>query len=155
MIGSRLPNPIRIRSNRSRGLDSFIFVAGFIYQRYLRFPGHNTQFLAADITDDIRRRLVFRKWSRLLLHLRRIGLDDLLDLAVNPVKPVRRHQVVYSLVRAFEIIVFNVLADLALSLLERRQGNFRQTLLVEVAPERLDLAAGLRMIRPAADMPDA
>jgi hypothetical protein len=56
-------------------------------------------------------------------------------------------------VRPLEVIVLDVFSYFRLRLFKRRQRMLRQALLVEVAPEGFYLAARLRMIWPAADMP--
>lgn len=57
--------------------------------------------------------------------------------------------------RALEVVVLDEERDAPLAVLEVREHGARQQLLPQRLPEALDLAAGLRMMRPALDVPDA
>jgi hypothetical protein len=57
--------------------------------------------------------------------------------------------------RTLEVVVLHEQCDAPLAVLEVGKHGTRQQLFPQCLPEALDLAAGLRMMRPALDVPDA
>ena len=88
----------------------------------------------------------------MLFHLRRVLRYQVLYLLAHTIEAVCWNQVADTLVRPLKVIVRDVFPNLLLRLLEARQRHRRQAFLPHVPPERLYLAACLRVIRPAADM---
>lgn len=57
--------------------------------------------------------------------------------------------------RTLEVVVLHEQPDTPLAVLEVGKHRAGEQLLPQRLPEALDLAAGLRMVRPALDVPDA
>jgi hypothetical protein len=76
----------------SRGfLARFYLFRADIPQRDFCVFGHDPQFLAPDVPNQIRRRRVGPGLRiGLLLHLRRVLFDELFHLATHAVEPIRR-----------------------------------------------------------------
>lgn len=68
---------------------------------------------------------------------------------------IRRRQPFERLVRALEVVVLHEQADAPLAVLEVSAHRAAQQLLPQRLPEPFDLAAGLRMVRPALHVRDA
>ncbi len=73
----------------------------------------------------------------------------------GPEVAIRRYQPVERLMRPLEVVVLDVKRDAPLTVRKVREHGARQQLLPQRLPEALDLAAGLWMMRPALDVPDA
>jgi hypothetical protein len=82
-------------------------------------------------------------------------LDALAHLGRGTEVPIRRRQALKSLMRALEVVVLDKKCNPALAVLEVGKHRAREQLLPQRLPEPLDLAAGLRMVRPALHMSDA
>lgn len=95
----------------------------------------------------------------LLRQAKRIGRDRRLDrrahLRRGAEEAVRRRQALNPLVRALEVVVLNKERRAALAVIEVAKHRAGEKLLPHRLPEALDLAAGLRMMRAALDVPDA
>lgn len=68
---------------------------------------------------------------------------------------IRRCQSIQCLVRTLEVVVLHEQLDTALAILEVREHRAHQQFLPQRLPEPLDLAASLRMVRPALHVCDA
>ena len=90
------------------------------FWRNLCIFGHQPQLLAADISNQVRGRLVFAQRRPASLHLRSVLVDELLHLLGHLEVPVRGHHVPDPLVRTPVIVVLDVLPNLRLRLLEAR-----------------------------------
>jgi len=113
------------------------------------------QIAIAEPADDVARQL-----RRLLpRQAQGVGRDRRLDRRAHrrrrPEVPICRHQPIECLVRALEVVVLDEQADPPLAVLEVGEHGAREQFLPQRLPEPLDLAAGLRMVRPALDVPDA
>jgi hypothetical protein len=73
----------------------------------------------------------------------------------RPEVAIRRYQPLERLMRALEVVVLDIKRDAPLTVRKVREHGARQQLLPQRLPEALDLAAGLWMMRPALDVPDA
>lgn len=98
------------------------------------------------------RRLLPCKAKRIGRHRR---LDRPTHLRRRAEEPVRGGQALQGLVRALEVVVLNKERRPALAVVEVGEHRPRQKLLPHRLPEPLDLAAGLRMVRPALQVLDA
>lgn len=113
------------------------------------------QIAIAEPPDQVKRQL-----GRLLAGKpKRIGCDRALDRLAHrrrrPEEPIGRHQAVQRLVRALEVVVLDEQRHAPLAVLEVREHGAGQEFLPQSLPEPFDLAAGLRMVRPALHMADA
>ncbi len=117
--------------------------------------GTDRQIAIAQPTHQVERqlgRLLPRQPQRVRLHTR---LDGGPHRRRRPEVAIGRYQPVQRLVRTLEVVVLDEQPDAPLTVLEVGKHRARQQLLPQRLPEPLDLAAGLRMVRPALDMPDA
>jgi hypothetical protein len=84
-----------------------------------------------------------------------LGFDHGTHLGTGAEEAVRRRQALQRLVRALEVVVLDEEGDAALAVVEVGKHGAGQKLFPQGLPETLDLAAGLRMVRPALDVLDA
>lgn len=109
----------------------------------------------AELTGQVKglpQRLLLRQAQRVLGHLR---LDARAHLARRAEVPVRGRQALKPLVGTLEVVVLDVQRHAALAVLEVGEHRAAEQLLPQGLPEPLDLAAGLRVMRPALHMRDA
>src|SRR6202007_2053800 len=103
----------------------------------------------AELTGEIERlpqRLLLRQAQRVLGHLR---LDARTPLTRGAKEPVGGGEPFEPLMRTLEVVVLDIERHSALAVLEVGEHRAREQLLPQRLPEPLDLAAGLRMMRPA------
>jgi hypothetical protein len=117
--------------------------------------GTDREVAIAQAPDQIERQL-----GRLLTrHAQRIGRYRRLHRRPHRRRgaevPVRRGQSLECLVWPLEVVMLDVERHAPLTVLEVREHGPRQQLFPQRLPEALDLAAGLRVMRPALDVPDA
>jgi hypothetical protein len=84
-----------------------------------------------------------------------VGFDHGTHLGGGAEETVCRRQALQRLVRALEVVVLDEEADTALAIVEVGKHGAGQKLFPHGLPEALDLAAGLRVVRPALDVLDA
>jgi hypothetical protein len=82
-------------------------------------------------------------------------LDRVPDLRRGPEEAVRGHRAPDALVWTPEVVGLHEKPDPPLTVLEIREDGAGQKLLPQRLPEALDLPQGLRVVRPALDVPDA
>ena len=97
-------------------------------------------------------RLLLRQRKRVVRHSL---LDRLPHLRRGTEESIRRHRTPDPLVRTPEVVGLDEEGDAALAIVEVREDRPREKLLPQGLPEALDLAQGLRVVRPALDVPDA
>jgi hypothetical protein len=100
----------------------------------------------------LHRRLFARQAQRVLGHL---CLDRRSDLRSRPEEPVGGREALEPLMGALEVVVLDEQVHPPLAVLEVGEHRPGQQLLPQRLPEPLDLAAGLRMMRPALHVLDA
>lgn len=83
------------------------------------------------------------------------GLDGRPDLRRGAEEPVRRGESLQGLVGTLEVVVLDEQGHAPLTVVEVGEHRAGQELLPQGLPEPLDLAAGLRMMRPALHVLDA
>jgi hypothetical protein len=108
-----------------------------------------------ELTCKVKRfpqRLLLRQAQRVLSDLR---LDARAHLARRAEVPIRGRQARKPLMRTLEVVVLQVQRHATLAVLEVGEHRAREQLLPQRLPEPLDLAAGLRMMRPALHVLDA
>jgi len=102
--------------------------------------------------EGLSRRLLARKPKGVLGHRR---FDRRSHLRRRAEEPVGGRKPLQGLVRTLEVVVLNKERCAPLAVVEVGEHRPRQELLPHRLPEPLDLAAGLRVVRPALDMLDA
>jgi hypothetical protein len=81
-------------------------------------------------------------------------LDRVPHLRCGPEEAIRRDHSADALVRTAEVVGLDKQRDAALAILEVRKDRPRDEFLPQRLPEALDLAQGLRMVRPTLDVTD-
>jgi len=113
------------------------------------------QISISQSTDEVKgllHGLLLRQAQRVGSHRR---LDRRAHLRRRAEEAVRRRQALQPLVRALEVVVLHKQRTAPLAIIEVREDRPRQELLPHRLPETLDLAAGLRVMRAALDVPYA
>lgn len=113
------------------------------------------QVLIAELTDDVER-LARRLFEREAQRVRRdLALDLGADVRRCAEVPVGRHRAVERLMRSLEVVVLEEVLEPVLSVDVVGKHSATEKLVPQRLPEAFDLAERLRMLRPAADVPDA
>jgi hypothetical protein len=142
------------------------FIVALLRKRYRRFLSTNPNRQAAAARCDrevpvtqaahevegLPWRLLARKTQSVLRHRR---LDRRAHLRRGAEEAVRGGKTLHRLVRPLEVVVLNEERGSPLAIIEVGEYGARQELLPHRLPEALDLAAGLRMMRPALHMANA
>jgi hypothetical protein len=84
-----------------------------------------------------------------------VALDGRAHLRRHAEESVRRHQATQRLVGPLEVIGRDEEANAAVAIRIIREDRAREKLVPQRLPEALNLAHGLRMLRPALDVPNA
>lgn len=111
--------------------------------------------LVAELPDDVEgfaRRLLEREPQRVRCDL---ALDLRAHVGRGPKVPVRGHGAVECLVWALEVVVREEVLEPVLRVDVVSEDRAADELVPQRLPEPLDLAERLRVLRPAANMPDA
>lgn len=142
------------------------FIIHLLRKRYRRFFGPDPHLQtaasgrdrevpiakAANEVKGLARRLLSCQAQRVLGHRR---LDRRAHLRRRAEEAIGGRQPLHRLVRPLEVVVLNKQRRSPLAVLEVREHGPREELLPHRLPEALDLAAGLRVVRPALHMADA
>ena len=113
------------------------------------------EVLVAQPPHDVERRprrLLLGQAQCVLLHRR---LDRRAYLRRRAEEPIGRREALKPLVRPLEVVVLHEQRRSPLTVVEVRKDGARQELLPHRLPEALNLAARLRVMRPALHVPDA